>query len=609
MPFEINEQYSKFVQFAVQQNQAGNAKAIARDGGQVANDGQFAGHTITAATGDKVAPLWRSRSNKDANNTTRSLFRQAIYDLFGGEANIPQNVRNAMRMKDYDQGKPLTARRILIVKAEIDKIISANATVNTNIARNISNGNLDQLPQDMQEGLASLVNHLRDVFGAAVVPVGQTIDKIVRGVHVSSGINDLANAAKAQGRVIRTADLISLYDQKALVRLASEVSGNFILEKVKALSPETTYTPLSISTQFDQHHPGFLTQITQCQNPAEVQAVLKEHETQINAFVDLIVRSNAANKTVQAKATAKLASALGLDARFVAVHIPMDVLLEEARSLTTDIAVGTAPGSQDQGYDVEAAYDAIVDEFVQKRLDACAAIDLLDLPDDIKNRWKSEYISYRNVLPIPPAQLLEVSKVFNASAEALTNAISSGLPPKEAAEALKNIKKTIDDAFCNVTGNPNFFNSVGVDEKIPIYGMLLKAAEAKTPALGQAIHNAGEPFFNPVGEYCEEHEFDTLAFVKAFNIRNEMEVNPSMTNKDKYLAAVEKETDDALTECGVTDANVCQDVKDEMCKLANDALTGATGLKSLSDFIATAKAKAVELAKKFDGIAKASVQS
>ena len=80
MAFEINEQYRKFVQFAELQKQAGNEKAIARDGGEAANGGQLAGHSITAATGDKVAPLWRSRNNKDANNITRNLFRQTIID-------------------------------------------------------------------------------------------------------------------------------------------------------------------------------------------------------------------------------------------------------------------------------------------------------------------------------------------------------------------------------------------------------------------------------------------------------------------------------------------------------------------------------------------------
>ena len=601
MALEINEQYRKFVQFAEQQKQAGNEKAIARDGGEAANGDQHAGHSIMAATGDKVAPLWRSRQNKDANNITRNLFRQTIIDIFGGEANIPANVRNAMKLKDYDQGKPLTARRILIIKAEIDKIVEVNAknnaTVNASIARNISDARLDQLPQEIQDSFRNLVDHLRDVFGEAVVPAGKTIDKIVNAANVASDIKALVNAANAQGRVIATADLISLYDQKALERLAAQVSGNYILTKAKARAPEITNTAHSIGAQFETRHPGLQARITQCANPAEVEAVFQDYETQINAFVDVIVRSNAADKAVQSKATEKLASSLGLDARFVAAHIPMDDLCTKAKSLTSFIAAGTAPGCKDQGYNVEAAYDALVDEFVQKRLDACAAIDSLDLPDDVKNRWKAEYTSYSKVPPIPPAQLLEMSKVFNANVGTLKDAISNGLSPQDAAEALKNIVKTLNDTISSVTGNPHFFDKVGVDEKIPIYGMLLMAAEAKTPDLGQAIRNAGEAFFNPVDDYCEEHEFDTAVFVKALNIRNKMGEKPPVTNKDKYLAAVEKETDAALTECGVTDAKVCKDVKDAMRKLGNDALASATELKSLSDFIATAKAKAVELAK------------
>ena len=40
--------------------------------------------------------------------------------MFGGEANIPDSVKDAMLLEDYNQGKPLTARRILAVKVAID---------------------------------------------------------------------------------------------------------------------------------------------------------------------------------------------------------------------------------------------------------------------------------------------------------------------------------------------------------------------------------------------------------------------------------------------------------------------------------------------------------
>ena len=49
------------------------------------------------------------------------LFRDSVASMFGGEAKIPESVKKAMILGDYNSGKPLTARRILAVKAAIDK--------------------------------------------------------------------------------------------------------------------------------------------------------------------------------------------------------------------------------------------------------------------------------------------------------------------------------------------------------------------------------------------------------------------------------------------------------------------------------------------------------
>ena len=56
-----------------------------------------------------------------ANDRTRKLFRNAVVEMFGGEAKIPASVRKAMLLVDYDEGKPLTARRIMAVKNAIDR--------------------------------------------------------------------------------------------------------------------------------------------------------------------------------------------------------------------------------------------------------------------------------------------------------------------------------------------------------------------------------------------------------------------------------------------------------------------------------------------------------
>ena len=64
------------------------------------------------------------------NNEIRTIFKNAIIEMFGDEQNIPKSVKDAMVLKDYDKGKPLTARRILAVKQAIDTDAPANPLLN-----------------------------------------------------------------------------------------------------------------------------------------------------------------------------------------------------------------------------------------------------------------------------------------------------------------------------------------------------------------------------------------------------------------------------------------------------------------------------------------------
>ena len=62
-------------------------------------------------------PASRSQTQKNLNNETRAVFKQAVIDIFGTSINdVPKNVRSAMNLSDYNCGKPLTARRIIAVE-------------------------------------------------------------------------------------------------------------------------------------------------------------------------------------------------------------------------------------------------------------------------------------------------------------------------------------------------------------------------------------------------------------------------------------------------------------------------------------------------------------
>ena len=129
MPLGINGYNDAFKAFTDFATQAKGGSTIAQIGGEkntVAGAGPLAGRTIVAKTGfDFIGNVGRRQASRDVNNEVRELFKQAIADLFHGESNIPMSVLDAMKLADFGKGKPLTARRILAVKAAIDQAAGA----------------------------------------------------------------------------------------------------------------------------------------------------------------------------------------------------------------------------------------------------------------------------------------------------------------------------------------------------------------------------------------------------------------------------------------------------------------------------------------------------
>ena len=121
MPSEVNTQnlftntqFQQFVEFA----NTSKTESIAR--ATLTTDGKP--HSINGTSESFIGKLFRSDATKDANNYTRTIFKESIAKMFGGESNIPDSVKDAMKMADFDKGRPLTARRIMAVKAAIDQV-------------------------------------------------------------------------------------------------------------------------------------------------------------------------------------------------------------------------------------------------------------------------------------------------------------------------------------------------------------------------------------------------------------------------------------------------------------------------------------------------------
>ena len=94
------------------------------------------------------ASFWRTSEMKAANDQVRDLFRKTVADMFGGERNIPDIVRDNMKLEDFGQGKPLTARRINLVKTAIDIVGGGKFTSSANVEEALSMGYMkSELPK------------------------------------------------------------------------------------------------------------------------------------------------------------------------------------------------------------------------------------------------------------------------------------------------------------------------------------------------------------------------------------------------------------------------------------------------------------------------------
>ncbi len=125
----VSYQFERFVEFAQERVKAGKDTAIARTGEVRIGAGTPLEERAIYST-DKTdfvgMTILRTKDAKAANDEVRELFRKSIAEMFGGEANIPDSVKDAMLLKDYGSGKPLTARRILEVSNAIEALDRKN---------------------------------------------------------------------------------------------------------------------------------------------------------------------------------------------------------------------------------------------------------------------------------------------------------------------------------------------------------------------------------------------------------------------------------------------------------------------------------------------------
>lgn len=116
---QAQSRYDQFADFAAK---AAKEKTIV-------GTAHYGMHVVPKSKFDFVGNIGRSAASKAANDAARNNFMDAVLGMFGVKdaKDLPDSVRTAMKLEDYGKGRPLTARRILAVKAAVDQVFDAKA--------------------------------------------------------------------------------------------------------------------------------------------------------------------------------------------------------------------------------------------------------------------------------------------------------------------------------------------------------------------------------------------------------------------------------------------------------------------------------------------------
>ena len=201
MPINFdNANYKMFTDFA-----ATAAKQTTRAALGTLNAPDGTARTVKASSQrDFIGNVWRLSAKRADNDAVRDLFRQTIIDMFGGENRIPKSVKDAMKLQDYGKGKPLTARRIALVKAAVDQV-SANAKrYGDKAIVSLVNCNVDKREGMAEGGFAALSKTVRDAIASCGddVDAMETIADSVFDICVA-GNNDLRGEEAIRAKIDR----------------------------------------------------------------------------------------------------------------------------------------------------------------------------------------------------------------------------------------------------------------------------------------------------------------------------------------------------------------------------------------------------------------------
>ena len=318
-------------------------------------------------------------------------------------------------------------------------------------------------------------------------------------------IAPLVEQANGEGRTIGAEEIKNAIRGKCITGAANKV----IYRAFKEIAAERKFKGddiLSLSFRFGMQYPAIVEEVAACETPAAARAAIRRHEDEIAARLQLQADLEEARAELPARAAAMIAKATGMSVEHVSKRLNADRLMLKAGDFRDSILLGKVEGADKPGFDIRAAYQGVLDKFVNGRLALMAEVDkITDLSDDLKRKWKNHIISTYKAEALNPAKIHKLLACGHFSDKLLVEALDTP-GTAQAAKKICSYMGGVNAHFVELFGEDEW-EDMGDDERDPVLSMALMGVIDKNPAVAEKFLSRKDELMDATSEEFNRDDF------------------------------------------------------------------------------------------------------
>ena len=343
-----------------------------------------------------------------------------------------------------------------------------------------TSGNLGDLPKRIDDKLMTVLAEMRAIYGEAAVPTNAKFFDYVGGSRFTGDVQPLVDAANAKHRLLHPADVADALREKCRFSVAAQ----FVYKKAHAFAAANNLGKVDLSVGFDllNGNAAFRDELLACKDIGEADAVFAKYEGAVRTRITLSNAANAEKGRLKDRAAAELAKALGMGVEEVKGMVDFRRLTDKADDVVRSIEKGECPGSREEGFDIAAAFNAVVDGFVRTRVGLLHEAEAAEgVSGAVKAKWKAMLLKTNKPDALHAAAMVKIlSRRGDEMRDKLAAALEVGITTDERAKRFCELFGVLNTEFVNLYGEEEWAD-MGPDERDPAFEMLLEAIADKVP--------------------------------------------------------------------------------------------------------------------------------